>query len=85
MRRSLLALALGVVAIAAVGLVGLAWQDRADDVCREKAPAGAGDYAVRWEWNELAYVCDYRAPEAKQRRVGIIDAFHGEGAERHRR
>jgi hypothetical protein len=86
MRRSfLLALIVGLVAVAAVVSVGVTWSDKAKNVCREKAPATASDYSVRWEWREFAYMCDYGAPEAEQRRVGIIDAFHGDGARRHRR
>lgn len=84
MRKSLLGLAVGGAAAAAVASMGLAWEAKADKVCRVKAPAGADGYSVRWEWDELAYVCDYRAPEAKERRVGLVDAFHGDGAQRHR-
>jgi hypothetical protein len=85
MRRFLLALMVGLVAIAAVLVVGLTWDERADTICREKAPTAASGYSVRWKWEEFAYVCDYRAPEAEQRRVGIIEAFHGDGAKRHPR
>jgi hypothetical protein len=83
MRSPLLALIIGLVAIAAVAAVGLTWDEKADKVCREKAPTGSGGYTVRWEWDRFAYVCDYRAPEVEQRRVGVIDAFHGDGRERH--
>jgi hypothetical protein len=86
MRRSwLLSLVVGLVAAAAVAAVGLTWNDQAEKICRDNAPAGAGGYAVRWEWEEFAYVCDYVAPEAEQRRVGIIDAFHGDRGRRHGR
>lgn len=83
MRKSLLALVVGLGAIAAVAAVGLAWNGKADDVCREQAPATADGYTVRWEWGELAYVCDYAGPEPDPRRVGIVEAFHGDGRNRH--
>src|SRR5687767_5447511 len=67
MRKSLLALAVGGAAVAAVASLGVAWEAKADKVCRAKAPASANGYSVRWEWDELAYVCDYRAPAAKER------------------
>lgn len=67
------------VALAAVTLIGVAWNQRADDLCREEAPETARGYSVSWEWDELAYVCDYRLPHEQQKRIGIIDAFHGEG------
>jgi hypothetical protein len=73
----------GVVALLAVGLVGVAWNQRAEDVCRENAPRASG-YSVKWEWGEFAYVCDYRASTEPSRRVGIVDAFHGGGSQRHR-
>ncbi len=82
--RSLLIVSSSLVALVAVGLVGVAWNDRANDVCREQAPASATGYSVTWEWSEAAYVCNYRAPDAETKRVGIIDAFHGEGRRRHR-
>ena len=82
--RSLLILFSSLVALVAVGLVGVAWSDRANDVCREQAPASTTGYSVTWEWSEAAYVCNYRAPNAETKRVGIIDAFHGEGRRRHR-
>ena len=43
----------------------------------------ARDYSVTWEWNEFAYVCDYRVPSVQPQRVGIIDAFHGDERRRH--
>lgn len=84
MRRSLLALTVAVAAVAAAASLGIAWEAKADKVCRVKAPASTAGYVVRWEWDEFAYVCDYRAPEANERRVGLVDAFHGDGAQRHR-
>jgi hypothetical protein len=83
-RRSLVVLSLSVVALVAVISVSVTWNDRADDICREHAPRTTSDYSSTWDWAELAYVCDYRAPDENPRRVGIIDAFHGEGGRRHR-
>jgi hypothetical protein len=80
---SIAVLAVGIVALAVVS-VNLAWNDRADDVCREKAPRTASGYSVAWEWSEFAYVCDYPGPAEQPRRVGIIEAFHGDGRPRHR-
>ena len=82
--RSLLILFSSLVALVAVGLVGVAWSDRANDFCRKQAPASTTGYSVTWEWSEAAYVCNYRAPNPETKRVGIIDAFHGEGRRRHR-
>lgn len=82
--RSLVVLSSTIVGLVAVGLVGRMWNQRADDICREQAPRTAGGYSATWEWAEFAYVCDYRAPSEGQRRVGIIDAFHGDGRRRHR-
>lgn len=71
--------ALAVVAtIAVVIAIGVAWNERAETLCREDAPPGASGYTVRWELGELAYVCDYRMPTREPRRIGIVDAFHGE-------
>lgn len=72
-------------AAAAVVLIGVTWNQRADELCRKDAPGRASGYSVRWEWNEFAYVCDYRATGVRPKRVGIIDAFHGEDSRRHRR
>jgi hypothetical protein len=72
------------VAVGAVVAVNLAWNDRAEDICREEAPQSAGGYSVTWEWADFAYVCDYGAPDEQPRRVGIIDAFHRDGSRRHR-
>lgn len=77
-RWSLLALSVVAAAAVAVG-VGAAWNQRAGELCREDAPAAASGYTVRWEWDELAYVCDYDLPSEQPRRIGIVDAFHGEG------
>jgi hypothetical protein len=84
LRRSLVVAALSLVALVGVGAVGAAWNDRASDVCREEAPVTATGYSVTWEWSEAAYVCSYRAPDPETKRVGLIDAFHGEGRRRHR-
>jgi hypothetical protein len=81
---SVVVLSSSIVALVAVIAVSLSWNDRADDICREQAPPTASDYSSSWDWAELAYVCDYRAPRENPRRVGIIDAFHGEGSRRHR-
>ena len=83
-RWSLVLVGATVVGLLAVGVIGVAWSDRASDVCREQAPASASGYSVNWEWSEAAYVCTYRARNAETKRVGIIDAFHGEGRRRHR-
>lgn len=85
MRRPLLAFLGALLAVAAVVAIGLSWKDRADTICREKAPATADGYSVRWNWADFAYVCDYEAQAAKPRRVSIIDAFHGEEERRHGR
>lgn len=83
--RWLAIVTLSVVALAGgAALVGVSWNDRANDVCREQAPATESGYTVTWEWSEAAYVCNYRARDAQTKRVGIVDAFHGEGRRRHR-
>lgn len=78
-RRSLVVLSLSIVALVAVGFTSLSWNHRADDICREKAPPNASGYSVRWEWAELAYVCDYAAAGEDTRRVGITDVFRHPG------
>ena len=83
-RRALLIVSAGIVAVLAASLVGITWNQRADDVCRENVSGAAGGYSVRWEWNDFAYVCDYRAPAEQSKRVGIVDAFHSDGRRRHR-
>jgi hypothetical protein len=83
-RWSVVVLFSSVVALVVMISVSLTWNDRADEICRDQAPRTASDYSSTWEWAELAYVCDYRAPGENPRRVGIIDAFHGEGRRRHR-
>jgi hypothetical protein len=83
-RGALVLVGATVVVLLAVGVIGVAWSDRANDVCREQAPARATGYSVTWDWSEAAYVCNYRAPNVETKRVGIIDAFHGEGRRRHR-
>lgn len=84
MRWFLVVLSASIVALVAVGFIGLTWNDRADDICREQAPRTASAYSITWEWDEFAYVCDYRAPAEPSRRVGIVDAFHSGGSQRHR-
>lgn len=79
LRRWSLIVASLVAALAAATLVGVSWKDRADDVCREEAPATGSGYTMAWKWDEFAYVCDYQAPSEPKRRVGVIDAFHGDG------
>lgn len=66
------------VALAAVILVGVTWNQRADDLCRKDAPPAANGYSVSWEWGEFAYVCDYRSRSEQPKRIGITDAFHGD-------
>ena len=83
-RWSLVAASL-VVAAVALGLIGVSWKDRADDICRKKAPPAGSTYTLAWKWDEFAYVCDYQAPSEPERRVGVIDAFHSGGSQRHRR
>jgi hypothetical protein len=83
-RWSLVVVSSSIVALVAVISVSVTWNDRADDICREQAPRTASDYSSTWDWAEFAYVCDYGAPDEDPRRVGIIDAFHGEGSRRHR-
>jgi hypothetical protein len=72
--------------IAAVILGGLAvvavvaaWNDRAADVCEKNKPTSASNYTLEWEISEFAYVCKYGLSETPDKRVGIVDAFHGEG------
>jgi hypothetical protein len=73
-------------ALVGLGVVGVSsWESRAADICREEAPRTAGDVSPSWDWGELAYVCDYRVPSEQPKRVGILDAFHGEDSRRHRR
>jgi hypothetical protein len=67
-----------------VGIIGVTWNERADDICREEAPQPMSGYSITWDWAEFAYVCDYRAPAEQPQRVGITDAFHGGGSQRHR-
>jgi hypothetical protein len=76
---SLAVLSLSIVALVAVVSISHAWNQRADDICREKAPRGTSGYSITWDWAERAYVCDYRGPLARKRRVGITDAFHHPG------
>jgi hypothetical protein len=83
-RWSLVAAASLVVVIAALGVIGVSWKGRADDICREKAPRTGSSYTLAWKWDEFAYVCDYQAPSEPPRRVGVIDAFHSGGSQRHR-
>jgi hypothetical protein len=82
-RWALVIVSSSIVALVAVGLVGVSWNQRAEDICLEQAPRTAGGYSVTWEWAEFAYVCDYRAPAEPSRRVGIVDAFHRGGRQRH--
>jgi hypothetical protein len=77
-RWSLVAVSL-VAALGAAALVGVSWEGRADDICRKEAPAAGSGFTTAWSWDEFAYVCDYDAPSEPQRRVGVIDAFHGDG------
>lgn len=84
MRRLVVVVSSIIVALVAVGLVGITWNQRAEDICREQAPETTGDYSITWEWSEFAYVCDYREPTEPPRRVGIVDAFHSGGSQRHR-
>ena len=74
-----------VVAVATAALIGLSWKSRADDICRKEAPPTGSNYSIEWKWDEFAYVCDYRAPREPLRRVGVIDAFHSGGSQRHGR
>jgi hypothetical protein len=77
-RWSLIAASLA-AAVAAAALVGVGWKERADDICRKEAPPTGDDYTIAWNWGEFAYVCDYQAPSEPERRIGVIDAFHGDG------
>ena len=76
-------LAATAVALGAVVAISVVWNDRAEDVCREEAPQSAGEASASWEWSEFAYVCDRRGVE-EGKRVGLVDAFHGEGRRPHR-
>jgi hypothetical protein len=84
MRWSIVVLVTIVLATIIVVAASAMWSDRAKDICRDEAPQSAGHYSVAWNWDEFAYVCDYSAPEQQPKRVGIIDAFHGEDSRRHR-
>jgi hypothetical protein len=79
LRRWTLIVASLVAATGAAALVGVRWNDRADDICRKEASATGSSYTMAWNWDEFAYVCDYQAPSEPERRVGVIDAFHGDG------
>jgi hypothetical protein len=68
-----------VAALGAAALVGVSWKERADDICRKEGPATGSSYTMAWNWDEFAYVCNYQAPSEPERRVGVIDAFHGNG------
>ncbi|HEU4689373.1 MAG TPA: hypothetical protein VFS23_13455 [Vicinamibacterales bacterium] len=81
-RWSLMAASLA-AALGAAALVGVSWKGRADDICRKEALSRASGFTVEWQWDEFAYVCDYEAPTKPQRRVSIINAFHGDGRKRH--
>jgi hypothetical protein len=83
-RWSIVVMSATIVAVVAAIAVSITWNERAEDVCREEAPQSAGGYSVTWEWTDFAYVCDYRAPDAQPKRVGIIEAFHGDRGRRHR-
>jgi hypothetical protein len=72
-----------VVAVLAVGLIGVSWKGRADDICQKEAPPTGSSYSIEWKWDEFAYVCDYQAPAEPPRRVGPLDAFHSGGRQRH--
>ena len=74
-----------VVALALVALVGVSWKDRADDICRKDATKTGSGYTIEWKWDEFPYVCDYCAPAKPPRRVGVLDAFHSGGGQRHGR
>jgi hypothetical protein len=82
MRRSLVALAAVAVLGAALVAANATWSDRAEDICAEQAPRGAA-FSMSWEWKEAAYVCTYRNVEAKPRRVGVIEALHGDRGPQH--
>jgi hypothetical protein len=68
-----------VAAFGAAALVGVSWEDRAAEICGKEAPATGSDYTMAWNWDEFAYVCDYQEASEPERRVGVIDAFHGSG------
>jgi hypothetical protein len=72
------------VALAVVGVIGLTWESRAEDICREQAPRTTSEYSVTWDWDGFAYVCDYREPSEQPKRIGILDAFHSGDSRRHR-
>jgi hypothetical protein len=69
-------------ALAAGGLIGVAWNERAADICREQAGVSS-DGDVAWEWEDFAFVCEDSAPGEQPKRVGVVDAFHGEKGPRH--
>ena len=71
------------VALAAAALIGVTWSQRADHLCREDTPETARGYSVSWDWEEFAYVCEYRLPGEQAKRIGILDAFHGDDRRRH--
>jgi hypothetical protein len=83
-RWSLVVASSSILVLGAVGLIGVTWNQRAEDICREEAPGTASGDSVAWKWDDFAYVCDYRSPGEEPRRVGITDAFHSGGSQRHR-
>jgi hypothetical protein len=83
MRGTTVILALSVALAAVAGVVGVEWKDRADEICREEMPLTADGYSIAWDWGEFAYECDYRGRSARPKRIGVIDAFHGDGRRGH--
>jgi hypothetical protein len=69
--RVLLATVLALGLVTAGFTLDIVWNDGAEDVCREDAPASTSGYSITWGWDRLGYVCDYGVTE---RRVGLTEA-----------
>ena len=68
------------LALGTVGMIGAGWKDRANEICGKEAPRSGGDFTLSWQWDQIAYVCDYRAPDEPPRSVSVLDAFHSDGS-----
>lgn len=70
--RIFLATFLALALVSSGVAIDVVWNYGAEDVCREKAPSGTTGYSITWQWDQLAYVCDYDG--AAERRVGFTEA-----------
>ena len=83
MSRLALWILLASAVLGAAVVIGISWNERAGDICREQAARTASEGSVTWKWNDFAYVCDDRVPGEQPKRIGIVDAFHGDERRRH--